>query len=101
MQRTLNLTAYLFFWATAAAQESLTVSGTDSAWFESYFSRYTVLLKKEPTLALDSLEKIKPLAASKHYYPAINRYYLEKAAWFVSNKKNEKNQNYHYYYYYY
>ena len=89
MRRILNLAAYLFFCATAAAQGSLTPPGTDTAWFESYFSRYTVLLKKKPALAIDSLEKIKLFAASKNYYPAINRYYLEKAAWFVSNKKND------------
>ena len=81
MLKLISISAYLFFCVNAAAQKLPASKEADSLFFETAFSKYNSILKDLPLWALDTLEKIKAIAADRNYYPAINRYYLEKAAW--------------------
>jgi len=89
-KRLFHLAVYLFFCTNAAvAQTYPSLSNSDSLLFENLFSGYQIIKKEKSSVAIDSLEYIQSIAISKNYFPAINRYYLEKASWFLSNKNND------------
>jgi signal transduction histidine kinase len=64
-------------------------NGRDSSFFDNFFSRYLLLIDKDSAQAIDSLEIIKGIAEQKNLTPVLSHYYLERAALFIKNYKND------------
>jgi len=83
-KRSFYLIAYLFFCFTSSAQTTF-----DSSWFENYFTRQSTIRELNDPASYDSLEIIKTIAEKQNYSPAICKYYIAKASWFLSKKMTD------------
>src|SRR6185436_20153485 len=86
-KRPVHLIAYLFFCLIATAQSN--DISFDSTWFENYFTRQTTIRELNDPTAYDSLEIVNVIAKKQNYSPAICRYHIAKASWYLSKKMTD------------
>src|SRR5690349_20289031 len=85
-KRSALFNAYLFFCLIASAQGQ---SPLDSSWFENYFVRQTTIRELNDPSSYDSLELVKTIAEKQNHYPAICKYHIAKASWYLSKKMTD------------
>ena len=62
----------------------------DTTWFNDYFARLTHLRDIQDAKAYDSLDIVAQLARQNNITPAVIRSHIERAAVFISQKRNDE-----------